>query len=109
MASASMSTGTTASGLKVRVIASLTMTNKHDHISGRPRDYISDKYFYRGRHRGVYKPSRHWEHVKCYPNGTCLIGIHDVKLTPYVDASGNNMLAPGKPGSEGFIAIGEAW
>lgn len=27
------------------------MTNKHDHISGRPRDYISRKYFYRGRHR----------------------------------------------------------
>lgn len=25
--------------------------NKHDHISGRPRNYISRKWFYRGRHR----------------------------------------------------------
>lgn len=25
--------------------------NKHDHVTGRPRDYISKKWFHRGRHR----------------------------------------------------------
>ena len=27
------------------------MINRHDHITGRPRDYISRKWFHRGRHR----------------------------------------------------------
>ena len=27
------------------------MTNRHDHVTGRPRDYISRKWFHRGRHR----------------------------------------------------------
>lgn len=27
------------------------MPNKHDHVTGRPRDYISRKWWYRGRHR----------------------------------------------------------
>ena len=109
MASASMSTGTTASGLKVRVIASLMMANKHDHISGRPRDYISRKWRYKGKHRGVYKPNPHWAHRKCYENGMCLWGVRAVMIRPYVDAQGQKLLAPGKPGSEGFVAIGEAW
>jgi hypothetical protein len=61
--------------------------NKHDHISGRPRDYISRKRFYRGRHRGVYKPNFHWPHIACYET-YCHVSTEWVTLHPYVDVVG---------------------
>ena len=30
-------------------------TSEHDHITGRPRPYISGKWWYRGKHRGTYQ------------------------------------------------------
>lgn len=61
--------------------------NKHDHISGRPRDYISRKHFYRGRHRGRYKPGFHWPHIACYDWG-CHVSTDEVKLHFYLDVVG---------------------
>lgn len=63
------------------------MINKHDHISGRPRDYISEKYFYRGRHRGVYRPGFHWSHIACYET-YCHVSTEQVMLHLYMDIVG---------------------
>ena len=46
--------------------------------------------FYRGRHRGVYRPNPHWAHRICYPDGMCSVTIRDVLIRPYA-MSGNDL------------------
>ena len=45
------------------------------------------KWFYRGHHRGVYRPNFHWSHIACYDT-YCHIANEIITLHPYVDVVG---------------------
>lgn len=76
--------------------------HKHDHVSGRPRDYISRKKFYKGKHRGEYRPRPHWRCKTCTTSCNCpqFIGESVVKLHVYRDLLGEQreeLLVGGDP------------
>lgn len=60
--------------------------HKHDHVSGRPRDYISRKKFYKGKHRGEYRPRPHWRCKTCTSNCNHAMPyvVRSVILRPYI-------------------------
>lgn len=54
------------------------------YILTEPRSLLG-RYTYHGRHRGVYQPSIHWGHTKCYPGQMCLINKTLTTLKMYQD------------------------
>lgn len=70
--------------------------HKHDHVSGRPRDYISRKKFYKGKHRGEYRPRPHWRCKTCTTSCNCpvAIGIKSIKLSAYIPPGGEVVFSP---------------